>query len=186
MIFITVAFAFFTLGFFTGRTGAAGTVSLSRGAETVAIAETTLFGLDAYDAADEDLAGALPPTLGSAENVPSAEPVSDETAAPDVTETLGGEASEPSEASATPPAAVESPAEVTPTGESHYLDGKLRINLATQAELESLPGIGPTIAGRIIAYRDKNGAFKRLTTLKSIEGIGDKRYAALVDLVTID
>jgi competence protein ComEA len=52
--------------------------------------------------------------------------------------------------------------------------GRLDINKATQAQLETLPGIGPALAKRIIEDRQKRGAFRSLPDLKRVKGIGDK------------
>ncbi len=49
----------------------------------------------------------------------------------------------------------------------------VNINTATQAELESLDGIGPKKASAIIEYRKKNGGFKSVDDLKNVEGIGN-------------
>ncbi|MEW6032298.1 MAG: helix-hairpin-helix domain-containing protein [Bacillota bacterium] len=63
--------------------------------------------------------------------------------------------------------------------------GKVNINTASQAELETLPGVGPSIARRIIEYRLQNGPFRALEELMNVSGIGEKRFAELVDLITI-
>lgn len=63
--------------------------------------------------------------------------------------------------------------------------GPININIASQAELESLPGIGPVLAERIIDYREKNGPFKTKSSLKNVKGIGEKTFADLVDKITI-
>ena len=63
-------------------------------------------------------------------------------------------------------------------------DGLININSATQAELESLPGIGPSYAGAIIAYRSQH-SFKTVEELTEVRGIGDKRFASIRPLVTI-
>jgi competence protein ComEA len=62
---------------------------------------------------------------------------------------------------------------------------KVNINLATQKELEELPGIGPTLAKSIIDYREKNGGFKSVEELKKVKGIGEKRFEEIRDKVTI-
>lgn len=64
--------------------------------------------------------------------------------------------------------------------------GVVHINRATQAELESLPGIGPALAQRIIAYREANGAFTSLQSLTEVSGIGDRTVEALEGLVAFD
>ena len=59
--------------------------------------------------------------------------------------------------------------------------GKININTASQAELESLPGIGEVIARRIINARP----FSYKAQLKSIKGIGDKRYEGIKDKINL-
>lgn len=62
---------------------------------------------------------------------------------------------------------------------------KVNINTADNAELESLPGVGMATAQRIIDYREKNGGFKSVEDLKNVSGIGEKKYAELVDKVCV-
>lgn len=63
--------------------------------------------------------------------------------------------------------------------------GKLNINTATAAELTDLPGIGDTIAGRIIDYRNENGLFRAVDDLALVEGIGEKKIDAIREYITI-
>lgn len=63
--------------------------------------------------------------------------------------------------------------------------GKVDLNTASQAQLEELPGIGPTYAEAIIAERQRRGGFTSVNDLRSVRGIGDKRFAELAPLVTV-
>ncbi|MBC7324017.1 MAG: ComEA family DNA-binding protein [Moorella sp. (in: Bacteria)] len=60
----------------------------------------------------------------------------------------------------------------------------ININTAGKAELESLPGIGPSLAERIIEYREKNGPFLSPEDIKNVSGIGEKRYEQIKDKIT--
>lgn len=62
---------------------------------------------------------------------------------------------------------------------------KVNINIATQAQLESLPGIGPSTANKIVTYRSEHGKFKSIEDIKSVSGIGDSKFAKIKDLITI-
>ncbi|PZE26835.1 ComEA family DNA-binding protein [Curtobacterium sp. MCLR17_055] len=59
------------------------------------------------------------------------------------------------------------------------------LNTADQAVLETLPGIGPGLAGRIIAWRDEHGRFTAAEDLLDVSGIGDVRFAELRDRVRV-
>jgi comEA protein len=62
---------------------------------------------------------------------------------------------------------------------------KININTATQEELESLPGIGPKTAQKIIEYRLENGPFKSVEEIVNIKGIKQKKFDKIKDLITI-
>ncbi|MCX7970046.1 MAG: ComEA family DNA-binding protein [Negativicutes bacterium] len=62
---------------------------------------------------------------------------------------------------------------------------RVNINTASEAELDKLPGIGPATAQKIVAYRKANGNFKSTEELKKVGGIGDSKFNALKDKITI-
>jgi len=64
--------------------------------------------------------------------------------------------------------------------------GKIDLNMATRDELEPLPGIGATLAQRIIDYRQQNGPFAATEDLQNVPGIGASRYDAIRELVTVN
>ena len=61
----------------------------------------------------------------------------------------------------------------------------ISLNSATMEQLESLPGVGPAMAARIIEYRESIGSFSDLTQLKDVSGIGDKLYAKISQALTL-
>ena len=61
--------------------------------------------------------------------------------------------------------------------------GLININQATEAELMELPGIGPSKAAAILAYREEAGKFKSPEELTEVSGIGDKTFEQLKDLI---
>ncbi len=62
---------------------------------------------------------------------------------------------------------------------------KLSLNQATEAQLDSLPGIGPVTAQAIVAWRERSGPFTDVSQLQEVDGIGPKTFAQLEPLVTI-
>lgn len=63
--------------------------------------------------------------------------------------------------------------------------GKVNLNTASLAELDTLPGIGPALAQRIVDYRTAHGGFRSVDDLRRVEGIGDAKFAQLKDRVTV-
>lgn len=74
-----------------------------------------------------------------------------------------------------PPASKASPALTAP----------VNLNTATQAQLETLPGIGAATAKRILEYRQKSGSFKKIEELMNVKGIGEKSFLKLKPHVTV-
>lgn len=60
---------------------------------------------------------------------------------------------------------------------------KLNLNTATKEELINLPGIGPSLADAIIAYREEREGFYSIYELETISGIGDKKIQQIEDLI---
>src|SRR5688572_23805312 len=61
----------------------------------------------------------------------------------------------------------------------------INLNTATQAQLETLPGIGKSTAERILEYRQKNGGFKKVEDLMNVRGIGEKSFLKMKPLITV-
>ena len=73
----------------------------------------------------------------------------------------------------------------SPAAPANSPDGALDLNSATATELEALPGVGPVLAGRIIAWREANGPFPSVEILGEVSGIGDALLAQLRPLVRV-
>lgn len=65
-------------------------------------------------------------------------------------------------------------------------DGTLDLNLATAADLEELPGIGPVLAERIVSHREATGGFTEIGQLREVPGIGEKTFQSVAPLVTVE
>jgi competence protein ComEA len=63
--------------------------------------------------------------------------------------------------------------------------GKVNINTADAAALQTLDGVGPATANRIIEYRQANGPFKTTEDLKKVSGIGERKYAAMAAKICV-
>ena len=61
----------------------------------------------------------------------------------------------------------------------------VNINSAGQSDLERLPGIGPSLAKKILDFRQKNGQFKTPNDLMAVPGIGEKKFEQLKNLITV-
>lgn len=62
---------------------------------------------------------------------------------------------------------------------------KININTASSAKLEELPGIGPVLAQNIIEYREKIGGFKSIEQIMDVDGIGEKKFDAMKNMIRI-
>ena len=70
-------------------------------------------------------------------------------------------------------------------GSSPGPSAQLDLNAATAAELDTLPGVGPVTADRILKWRSDHGRFQRVEELQEVEGIGPKTYAQIAPLVRV-
>ena len=61
----------------------------------------------------------------------------------------------------------------------------VNLNTATASELETLPGIGPKVALRIVEYRKAKGPFKKIEELMNVQGIGEKAFLRIRPQVTV-
>lgn len=95
----------------------------------------------------------------------------------------------PREGEPLPPEPPLPPSEATPgasTGPTAGTpDGRIDLNRASVVELQALPGIGPTLAARIVGHRDQHGPFRTIGDLRAVSGIGERRLQELADLVVV-
>ena len=61
----------------------------------------------------------------------------------------------------------------------------VNLNTATMDQLATIPGIGVKTAERIIAYREKNGGFKKIEDLMNVSGVGEKSFLKMKPLITV-
>ena len=71
----------------------------------------------------------------------------------------------------------------TPNGAKN--NSLININTATKEELQSLNGIGDALSQRIIDFREQNGAFSDIESIKSVSGIGEKKFEGIKDYITV-
>lgn len=86
------------------------------------------------------------------------------------------------ESDAPPPVLSAGP---TSTADRSISVGKININAATAAELETLPGIGPKLAESIVEYRTAHGLFKSIEEITLVSGIGEATFADIRDHITV-
>lgn len=63
---------------------------------------------------------------------------------------------------------------------------KININTATLEELDKLPGVGEATANKIISHREENGQFKTIEDIKNVNGIGDKKFEKMKELICVN
>jgi competence protein ComEA len=80
---------------------------------------------------------------------------------------------------------VPAPSGQAVSGSSGSSGGLINLNTATLAELDTLPGVGPVLAQRILDARDARGGFRGVSDLRKVDGIGESRYEQLKELVTV-
>ncbi|EPR77005.1 putative comE operon protein 1 [Leifsonia rubra CMS 76R] len=77
------------------------------------------------------------------------------------------------------------PVEGEESADAAASDSRVNLNTADAAALDTLPRVGPAMAGRILSWRDANGPFVSIDDLRNVSGIGDKTFEGLRELITV-
>ncbi len=80
---------------------------------------------------------------------------------------------------------MELPAADIAASKSVQNSSQININTADETELRKINGVGPVIAGRIVEYRQQNGAFQSIDDIKKVRGIGAKTFDKIKDFITV-
>ena len=88
----------------------------------------------------------------------------------------------PAQMQTAPTAAATAPTQTVP---EETVSFPVNINTADADTLAALPGIGQVLAKRILAYRQQNGSFRVVEEITNVEGIGEKKAEAILDLITV-
>ena len=75
---------------------------------------------------------------------------------------------------------------VTTTAPTRTATARININTADETTLAQLPRIGPTLARRIVTYRQQHGLFQSTADIKNVPGIGDATFEAIKDLIVVE
>lgn len=88
----------------------------------------------------------------------------------------------PAQMQTAPTAAATTPTQTVP---EETVSFPVNINTADADTLAALPGIGQVLAERIVAYRRQNGSFRAIEEITNVEGIGEKKAEAILELITV-
>ena len=121
--------------------------------------------------------------VDATENSSATEPTAASTANLQAAITARAQTAAATKAAAKPTTAKNTTTKRTPTT---AFSGVININTATAEELTQLKGIGEVIAQRIVDYRNENGAFSSIEEIMNVSGIGEKKFEAIRDNISVN
>ncbi len=194
LLIVTLLFTAFLAGFYTGRNYNHAQIQIANPSSLTQVAAyeprvetspsevTELTPTETEKQIDTETQTPVPESTALPDvDIP---PASETVSSPDAEETRVPTEYQPGQ---TEPVATEVPIETKPTQTDPPPSGSglINVNTASASLLETLPGIGEVIAQRIVDYRNTYGPFKTVYELINVKGIGEKRLAAIIHLVTV-
>ncbi|MCL2408952.1 MAG: helix-hairpin-helix domain-containing protein [Oscillospiraceae bacterium] len=177
IVALTIAFVFFTGGYFIGRRGSVNIVTVYPEERRAAVAQSAYLPTDISIAETSATNSQEVPAYPTGTDTQIQEPAPEEIELPQYEDELQDELPDGDE-----PEEEVGETIGAPRGGDHRI---ININTASRTELTDLHGIGPALAGRIVDHRERYGPFNRIEDIMNVSGIGPGRFGDIRDRITV-